>query len=413
MYDDVRFYKKHWDRLQDELTEYVMALPKLRLLRLKKRRGLMVARMEGVWRASGWMVIFLDSHIEASSGWLEPLLARVAEEPTSVVVPSIDSINNEDISYVHNDYPLGVLSFTWILGQKPFPRDASDNPANSPVMCGGLFGGNREFFLYLGGYDLEMHIYGGEEMEIGFRTWQCGGKIEHIPCSHVGHIFRTSKWWQGQAYQVSYSEIVRNKLRAAEVWMDEYKGFVKIASPTLPEEMTLGPVDQRLHLRQKLQCKSFTWYLDNVATDVHPPSLAGIRYSGALRNHETHGCIDSLNDAQPGRPMGAYPCHGQHGTQALILDNAGLLRIAMGGFQECIGTHHDANGGVLVESCNAPIERLKWELHEDGKMSPSESAAIQECLTMFEEHSDKSSRAVKLLPCKSPLAPNQVWDWMP
>jgi len=410
MYDDERFYKKHWDRLQDELTEYCKLLPKVRLVRLKVRRGLMLARMEGAWRAKGWMTIFLDSHIEATPGWIEPLLARVAEDPKRVVVPSIDGLGSENMQYSLGG-GLGVLSFSWTLGQKPLARDHSDNPARSPVMAGGLFGGNTEYFLYLGGYDPEMKLYGGEEMEIGFRTWQCGGMIEHIPCSHVGHIFRTSRYWQGQVYRVPGEEITRNKLRAAEIWMDEYKDLVKLASAKLPNTMSIEPLGDRRQLREKLQCKNFKWFLENVATDVNAPSLQGVAFSGALRNKETNGCIDTLGEAHRNGLLGAYPCHGLHGTQALMLDAEGHIRIAVSSWEDCAGTGHDAGGHVIIVGCNAPKEKAQWSFDaSSGKVSPS--ASSKDCLTMVREQSDKSPLAVKLKECSEPLSSSQIWDWM-
>eukprot|EP00971_Amphidinium_carterae_P003735 74026-Amphidinium_carterae.1 len=219
-----------------------MQLPKVRLARMGERRGLMLARMEGCWRASGDVVIFLDSHIEASPGWIEPLLARVHDFPTHVVVPTIGSIGSDDFRYMHGS-GLGVVSFTWTLGQAP-KGSAGDGFQKSPIMAGGLFAANRQYFLHLGGYDPEMKLYGGEEMEIGFRTWQCGGTIELVPCSFVFHIFRSCDHWQGHgsggvAYMVPAPEITRNKLRTAAVWMDEYAQLVNYASPPLPANMGL------------------------------------------------------------------------------------------------------------------------------------------------------------------------------
>lgn len=59
--------------------------------------------------------------------------------------------------------------------------------------------------------------------------WQCGGSLEIVTCSHVGHVFRkaTPYSFPGGTGQV----INKNNRRLAEVWMDDFKDFFYIISP--------------------------------------------------------------------------------------------------------------------------------------------------------------------------------------
>ena len=52
-------------------------------------------------------------------------------------------------------------------------------------MAGGLFTINREYFYEIGAYDPGMEVWGGENLEMSFRVWQCGGKVMIHPCENI------------------------------------------------------------------------------------------------------------------------------------------------------------------------------------------------------------------------------------
>lgn len=66
--------------------------------------GLIRARLAGARLARADTLVFLDAHCECVVHWLEPLMERIKEKPTSVLVPIIDVIEAKNFYYSTNGY---------------------------------------------------------------------------------------------------------------------------------------------------------------------------------------------------------------------------------------------------------------------------------------------------------------------
>lgn len=127
-------------------------------------------------------------------------------------------------------------------------------PYKSPTHAGGLLAINKNFFFELGGYDDGLLVWGGENFELSFKVWQCGGQLLWVPCSRVGHIYRPFMPYSfGKLANKRKGPLVLiNYKRVIEVWFDEeYKNYFYTREP-MAQFYDSGDISKQLKLKVKI-----------------------------------------------------------------------------------------------------------------------------------------------------------------
>lgn len=348
-------------------------------------------------------------------------MSTIAEDSTSVVCPVIDVISDKTLEYSNGSpyfFQVGSFTwsghFTWIDVPEKQIQNNPTKPVKSPTMAGGLFAINREYFFKIGAYDEAMEIWGGENLELSFRLWQCGGSLYIHPCSHVGHIFRD---YHPYSFQGKDTHGI-NTLRTVKVWMEpEYQKYFFMHRQDL-KNRDPGDLSSRLALKEKLKCKPFRWYLENVFKTkkfIYDRNAIGW---GWVRNKKSNLCLDTLNrNEEKVNPLGLFHCSNNdkldYTNQFFTLNKDGELRR-----EEVCATVDLSTDEVKLDKCiipenaspslkifiNSEKRRQIWHHTKSGALM---NEATSECLTTKKL---KSMSDVGLAKC-DPLDPYQIWSF--
>lgn len=134
-----------------------------------------------------------------------------------------------------------------------------------------------------GAYDMGQDTWGGENIEMSFRLWMCGGTLEIVPCSRISHVFRAQSPYTFKDRDPGKT-IAHNLNRVAEVWMDDYAPIYY--NLTGNKRHGFGDVSERKKFRREHNCKSFKWYVEEIAPYMFAPLPGGNDYhaAGQLQN---------------------------------------------------------------------------------------------------------------------------------
>nr|XP_015201277.1 PREDICTED: N-acetylgalactosaminyltransferase 7 isoform X2 [Lepisosteus oculatus] len=360
--------------LKERLEEYIKQWNGLvKVFRNERREGLIQARSIGAHKAKlGQVLIYLDAHCEVGLNWYAPLVAPISKDRTICTVPLIDYIDGNDYTIEpqqggdEDGFARGA--WDWSLLWKRVPLNSKEKakrkhktePYRSPAMAGGLFAIERDFFFELGLYDPGLQIWGGENFEISYKIWQCGGQLLFVPCSRVGHIYRLHGW-QGNPppAHVGSSPTLKNYVRVVEVWWDEYRDYFYASRPET-QTLAYGDISQLKKFREERNCKSFKWFMEEIAYDIpshYPLPPKNVEW-GEIRGYETNYCIDSMGHTNGGTvEMG--PCHRMGGNQLFRINEANQLMQ----YDQCLTKGSDGST-VIITHCNLN-EYTEWKYFKD------------------------------------------------
>jgi len=253
----------------------------------------------------------------------------------------------------------------------------------------------RTFLDSIGGLDAELRPDdgAGSLAELSLRAWMCGGAVRIASCSRVA--VRNSLRARRIADPANYR-------RVAELWLDDYRGAAYrqggVSAAELSADERRSVDERRAYITRTVAggggCKSFSWYLNNVATAVLAPS-ENMRAFGKLRARTMY-CVRAGAEAED---VDMTLCSQFMYEPATLFELTGDGALFRG--DRCLEAAAGGGGGqVRWRPCDDGSRRQRWRLAADGRLTVDSDAAY--CLTHVSRRDPTTmelTHAPQLLPC--------------
>ncbi len=355
--------------LGNHLDTYVAALSnRISIIRSATREGLIRARTKAAKVARAPVLVFLDAHVECNTGWLPPLLELVGKNKSVLAVPEMESISPETLEYKPWS-GIATGSFSWNMEYVWIYRNPGNSTRSARYLPSGTAIGcamaiDRDFFFHVGAFDEDMYIWGGENLDISFRMWLCGGGVYIVPCSRVGHMFRATLPYVFPSNYGGRLAKYKNYQRVAEIWFgDPYRqlyyastrGYVRF------NQSDIASLRHRIRrVKERLKCKPFSWYLQNVTPEVFIPQQSAV-YAGQLRNLASGRCVSARTVGERDEKyLTMTSCSTHSSDQVFSMDADGRISYTD---RRCLTGKRGTV--VTMDTCDVTIAGQTWQVDDN------------------------------------------------
>ena len=253
--------------------------------RFDDNKGLIHCRRFACQQATGDAVLVLDSHVEVKPGFIEPLLKVVDKNYKAIAAPVFTFWDSFDKGfYFFDGQALGFDRYlTWIS----IPQSKDGSNFRTPAILGGAFVAKKKFLEEVDYFGRCMVGWGVENLEIGMKTWMCGGELLYVPCSRVLHYAaKRSPMFHGQRKKADHQYHNDGVLWKSFFPDDVLQDLDLVFGVNKHLESCQETIDANKEMLRKNQCiRDYSWMRRNLMPGIesfdgetliaHTPTTAG------------------------------------------------------------------------------------------------------------------------------------------
>ncbi|KAK2143058.1 hypothetical protein LSH36_882g00059 [Paralvinella palmiformis] len=134
---------------------------------------------------------------------------------------------------------------------------------------------------------------------------------------------------------------------------------MEIVPRSVLQKKKFGDLGYIMKVRKELGCRTFRWFLNNIATHKRIPNIKDISHYGQLLSVSDGRCLDTLSSKNRS-PMGLYQCVSKAiSTQDTkeLLHSSGLCLDATDPKRK----EHPFNYVTLIKCNGEPSQKWRWQ----------------------------------------------------